>query len=108
MRNLKLISDVLNNIKENPDHHWQAEWGVKTECGTTHCVAGWACEMSGHPLAWDGLCASDYTVSGLHVPVLAQELMGLTDDEANRLFFETNEQEAVELLEKILKLEEHK
>lgn len=72
-------------------------------CRTVMCLAGWAAVHAGDPPAFDQLDLDDWdrgwlnvppstdvTVSGRCIHNVAREYLGLTHDEANRLFFATN------------------
>lgn len=45
--NVTLLREVMDHILAHPELHNQAVWAKKTACGTAHCFAGWACELSG-------------------------------------------------------------
>jgi hypothetical protein len=88
--NLELLDDVMQHIDTHPEEWDQANWF----CGTTACFAGHACARSGYrPLFHPDL---DYTgrvnLSGAEdgdwcwVGGVAQLVLGLTDEEAQRLF----------------------
>jgi uncharacterized protein YjbI with pentapeptide repeats len=42
-----LAARVLAQIKAHPETHDQSEW--HSDCGTKHCVAGWACVLAEVP-----------------------------------------------------------
>lgn len=74
----RMIDDV---ITEHPDWHdqssWQDSYSPMSSCGTTRCVAGWA------QFFVKGKVAGD-------TPGVAQQLLGLTGDEAHELFYSMN------------------
>lgn len=68
--NRELIVDVFAHIELDPSSWNQASWATapdrsrrvddpagsppaETECGTAYCFAGWACVLSGEPIAWE-------------------------------------------------------
>lgn len=72
-------------------------------CRTVMCLAGWAATHAGDPPAFDQLdldywnrgylntpLSTDVTVSGRCIHNVAREYLGLTHDEADRLFFACN------------------
>lgn len=52
--NTELARKVRDQILLEPDSHRQDVWAEETDCGTTACVAGWACIIAGKAdLYWD-------------------------------------------------------
>lgn len=48
MPNRELAARILAEIEAHPEMHEQGTWRtVRPSCGTTMCVAGWACHLSG-------------------------------------------------------------
>lgn len=47
MFNVELGTKIYNFITAHPERHYQKDWVESSddECGTTACVAGWACVM---------------------------------------------------------------
>lgn len=94
---MKINTDLLLQIREqitaHPETHDQDQWGRRTECGTTHCIAGWAAVLSGANLDWR---KNEFGVGLLcfvneHDPgVYAAALLGLSCDEAGALFYQGN------------------
>ncbi|HMP07606.1 MAG TPA: hypothetical protein PJ982_14750 [Lacipirellulaceae bacterium] len=72
LRGPDLLVAVVNHILQHRETWDQKEW--HSECGTKHCVAGWTQVMGGQPMDED--CVVDD----------AEELLGLSYDEANYLF----------------------
>lgn len=67
--------------------------GAEFSCGTTMCLAGHAVKAAGHDLRWvydedEGGWFASVTTDGASVEILGQEILDLSDDEANELFFE--------------------
>lgn len=102
--NIPLFRKIHAQIESFPESHNQGSW----ECGTSRCVAGWAVHLTtGQPV---------YATIGLHsatrklveeldvrdtgsIPAVARRLLGITADEAGRLFYadEAQAAEAVRL-----------
>lgn len=119
-RSKEAFYQLADVIEFNPEHYDQGNWGdgereahklrtsegmITTECGTTHCIAGWKCALDGmypsirngeadwsqvHPtpnvpyMVWNGANADAVNVprAGLY----AEKALGLTADEADTLF----------------------
>jgi hypothetical protein len=99
MANQELAKTVLDHLLAHPEQHNQDRWGERTECGTTMCVAGWTCELAGERLEWQRSSTTTgvgtwCTTDGVYIPRRAAQLLGLTEDEAARLFF-TNKDTAL-------------
>ncbi len=47
MANVELIEKILKHIDEEPKRLDMNAWVKDRECGTTACVAGWACILDG-------------------------------------------------------------
>lgn len=89
--NVELLNRVADHIEANYYEfnmdHWMkthtASWWEKVLaavglvkkpfCGTTACIAGWTCTLSGK--------------RGDNIPAEAQKLLGITLDQAQRLFY---------------------
>lgn len=86
--NLELLEKVRDKITQNPERHDQNNWGSKTEqCGTTHCIAGWAAALDGAVIDWEengfGGWDADYVNGGAqHIETYAKEALGLSPDQA--------------------------
>lgn len=97
MINTELMQETLDYIAAHPDEHDQGDWGEKTDCGTTRCMAGTAihvtlgCKMlfSESDDGW-GVAYSAQDAQGRHryISELAQELLGVDDEQAEDLFYE--------------------
>jgi len=46
--NTKLMRKVARTIRDNPKLYDQKNYAMPTECGTAHCIAGWACKISNY------------------------------------------------------------
>lgn len=94
-----LAGRILNKIETHPENFDMGSWystaspsaplllpEVDPECGTTLCAAGWAAHLGGYTLIVDGGAYLD-PAHVLSVPVAARALLGLTDEQANDLFY---------------------
>lgn len=107
--NAGLMWRVLDQIDAHPELWDQEYWFTVTECGTAACVAGWACLLSGDkPLPLLGKF-EDLSVGeqAAHVDVQgwmrltrlrAQELLGITEEQADVLFHYENTREDLDRL----------
>lgn len=107
--NVDLMLEVKNIIESNPDAHDQRTWGMQASCGTTHCIAGWAVHLAGGEFVWvdserGTKVAEIATLNGeLHdVDGLAQDLLGISDDEVPNLFYNWSEMDALEELDALI------
>lgn len=114
MINTELFALVRDAIKGQPGRHDQSTWEsvLSNECGTTRCVAGWAIHLTtGEKVfRWEpGLgfievspsvraLAAEHGVQGDDdqdgmdlIPGLAASLLGLTETQADILFYAENE-----------------
>jgi hypothetical protein len=110
MPNNAHIEEVMSHILMHPESHNQESWGVKTDCGTVHCAAGWSAVLSGAKPIWSGrsVIFAQYCITpGGNLRKFfsyAQEMMGLDEDTAEKLFLadqDTTEQ-TVDKLKHIL------
>lgn len=105
--NIPLFKKIHDRISAAPEVHSQDTW----ECGSTRCIAGWAVHLTtGEPVfsennGWRGLhpatreLARRYGLAADSVPAIALRLLGITADEAGRLFYADDDKaaEAVDL-----------
>lgn len=124
--NLELATRVLAQMVNFPELHDQSKWvgfpGVnqhrphETVCGTPRCSAGWVNELTGRKLR--NVTGNMYSnieqlvdgkwekVRVQSVSEYAQKELGLTDDQADRLFIQTMDEEAaVDYLTKLIRRE---
>lgn len=96
--NIPLLRKVMEHITEHPQEYHQRFWGLRTDCGTTHCIAGWALVFSGRELVWDtgDLPGMLFAAArdGLTANIAAREL-GLDVDRAWELFEADNSLDTV-------------
>lgn len=78
----------------------QANWHNDTECGTSMCVAGWACYLQGDQFISFG---EIITADGreIDIPLRAAELLGLDPRVAEMLFFDVSPISALDKLRRI-------
>jgi len=99
--NIPLLRKVMEHITAHPEEYDQREYAVRTECGTTHCIAGWAVALSDVSIVyrrlgiWDNRTAGDYGWNAeLGSPAegtwrrQARDLLGLDALDARYLFHE--------------------
>lgn len=92
MANAEKMRAVIAKIKEDPSQ-WDQRYFCNrdVDCETQHCFAGWAVALDGwYPFVVDnGFVA--WTKPGFDVRCesesLAQEILELTDDEVDELFY---------------------
>lgn len=112
-----ILIKTLKHIKREPKLFDMNNWGRKTKCGTTACLAGTACIVNDDRPLWEFVGTDqsfdhvkprttdhgyDYWASTpVEVQVRAAELLGLTEDEADHVFYEDFEsfEEVVKHLE---------
>lgn len=74
--NVELLREVAKKILKNPRRFDMTRFNGLNECGTTHCIGGWARKISGE----DEIDA-----------------LGITGEQAKRLFYVTYDDEEVYL-----------
>lgn len=94
--NIDLFKQIRDRIKAHPEEHDNWSWEYSgAECGTTRCTAGWAIHFQNPNQRIRETQAQlgyrSYTEAG-------RDLLGLTRDEAEYLFFNDNE-EALAMVE---------
>ena len=94
--NVPLLRKVLEHITAHPEEWNQEWWAVKStesSCGTACCVAGWTVSWAGHGFQWDSEGRSSVYLKEddmRSIPHVAQDLLGLSPQQANTLFFSGN------------------
>ncbi|ATS92934.1 hypothetical protein SEA_SUPERPHIKIMAN_92 [Mycobacterium phage Superphikiman] len=91
MRNKALLNEVMQFILKYPEAHDQGVYF--SECGTVACFAGWACYLAGYDKVPGsrGIVADPESPKGCdHASFKARDLLGLTTDEAEYLFYADN------------------
>lgn len=94
--NLPLAEAVLKQVLAHPETHKQDTYGSRRECGSVHCISGWAAVLSGAGLSWVDHHADDGVIlEGVRLPGhdawsdpfhAGMELLGLDEDQAFVLF----------------------
>lgn len=88
--NEELWHRIHDQITQYPESWDQSDWGHTEECGTVACVAGWACALSGWEMTKAGFMINAATgATSFNTSGLAQDLLGLTGEQAQQLFIET-------------------
>lgn len=105
MLNRELLLRTVKHIKDNPEKHDQSAF--RGACGSTYCFAGWAVVLhtgqapEDKHLSYPGattwwvdkdtgkLSGTPYSGYGNSIPVsdYAQKILGLTEIQADRLFY---------------------
>lgn len=106
--NKELMRKILTQIEETPEKWNQRTWSNNTACGTTLCVAGWACVLSGYrlispqedvPAAEDYVRRSDVRSDEMFlIETLGRDLLELDRDQAEELFYTTDHEEVLNIL----------
>ena len=110
--NHALADEIIGIITANPEQHDQNVW--INECGTTRCIAGWAVTLTSNDLVYsEAECACGCEIAyctGWHhensnsdVDFMAEgmDALGLTLDQARKLFLSVNNEDAVSILKDI-------
>lgn len=99
--NTELLLKIYDKVSAEPEAWDQGNWGQQTECGTTYCIAGWACVLSGLDVQFT--CAPGIAAvraGGLPVAFRAADLLNLDEYQAYDLFYDTGN-DLAEFAEKI-------
>lgn len=100
--NTEMFQKIYDQITQHPDTHDQ---GTFEDCGTSRCIAGWAVALR--------YGVADTTIYSGEVPdredeevegvgylsgtaVIARNILGLTGEQAYDLFYDLNDERAVE------------
>ena len=96
-RNRELFEKIAAQIEETPDRWNQSHWATDSECGTVMCVAGWAAELTcglieiespwGNDKTMLAPAARDERHAALGFDTYGREVLGLTADEADEMFY---------------------
>jgi hypothetical protein len=118
--NVKELDRVLRFISEHRRQHNQSVWvyqsgsrppeGKTWNCETTACLAGWTALLNGWaeaPHSTDVVWRRDGWggVEERTVGVVAAELLGLTDEQADVFFTDTSSLEDLETLANVVRVE---
>lgn len=111
--NTDLLMQVREKIVNEPEKHHQGSYAIArsdprkgVDCGTAHCVAGWAAVLDGQQLKWDDggdLWDASLLADGTMISVHAQAALGLTYGEQSQLFAGSNTRpEVLAMLDKLI------
>jgi len=87
--NTDLLTRTLAYIEDHPREWNQGAWAVQTSCGTAYCFAGTAVHLAQPDAEFnfdDGAPRVAWSVNDRPVGASAAELLGLSEDDADRLF----------------------
>lgn len=98
MINRELFRKVYDQITAHPETHDQDEF--ESSCGTTRCVAGWALHFynPNQDIRQTAFEINDSVHGG--PGNAARKILGLSEHQAGRLFYEVSDKEAVEIVKK--------
>lgn len=112
--NVDLLMQVREKIVNEPEKHNQGSWATAQsdpreggDCGTAYCVAGWAAVLDGQELDWQcgsiGWMASWLAGMDRAIDTHARIVLGLTENEAFRLFLAENRRDDVlDMLDRLI------
>ncbi len=90
--NFERLDAAITHAVENPDEFDMGSWFERSTCGTTACLAGTVAVQAGWtPVFGEWLQAEDVVRDGVRHPVwdVARELLGFSEDDADRFFYAT-------------------
>lgn len=96
--NTRLFQEVYDQIVAHPELHEQVDFEGNSRCGATRCVASWAILIDAHDKGETITSfrhSAAYRDSGLSASPFARRLLGITYEEANHLFYQVSNEEAV-------------
>jgi len=99
--NAELAWRVMDHIDAHPEQHNQGAWFFRqpaSDCGTKACFAGWASLLSGDEPKWAHgyQLQTDAVIAGgktRYIEARAMELLGISGDQADALFYGANSRE---------------
>lgn len=98
--------EIYDRIIADPNCHNQDNWGEVTECGTTACIAGHSTLIK-NQADYSYFKSVGKSILQLKFPApvsrTAQNNLGLSDEEANDLFFYSDNALALAKLEYVIK-----
>lgn len=115
MTNWERVNEVVSHLRAHPEEHDQGTFGRRMACGTTACMAGRTCLMyAPEKVFWYAFADSVVLQTDGDRPEdrdpawLACELLDLSPQDANLLFFSCSSLEEIETcLAQMSKREEH-
>lgn len=93
---------VLDKIRMHPELHDQNFFDMDKHCGTSHCVAGWAIDIH-KKLNPNVLLDCDHNDSLGYSGSIGAKLLCLNEEDADILFYRTNNQQALHAMEYLAK-----
>lgn len=75
--NVELLRKVQEQILAEPKKFDMGDFDGETQCGTTHCIGGWAAKLEGLEISSEG----------------GREALDIDKDQAERLFYVTEDDE---------------
>ncbi|MFD4474633.1 hypothetical protein ACFWPU_00750 [Streptomyces sp. NPDC058471] len=93
-----LMIQVREQCKMNPESHDQGGYEGEGSCGTTRCVAGWAIFLATGKSVHTACRDADFVTAS----ELGAHLLGLNYLEANDLFYEMDEDQALFMLDELI------
>ena len=106
--NIEQAEQVLAQIELTPELHYQDHWVAESECGTVRCIAGWYVHLAateagsaeyGHH-EYRRRYAAKHGLGDKTYRTVAAHLAGLSQCEAERIFYTSSESYAIELLKR--------
>lgn len=116
--NLELLKATWEFIKKNPSKHQQSDFINNTQCGTTMCFAGHAAVLSGAEFPTDPQDSSWFLTpegklteknewgqrDGIYIEQYAMDVLGMSYDEAQFIFYHTSNSGFAEKIEYLIEL----
>ena len=124
MVNVEAMEELRDTLLANPERHDQRMWldtkgryendgAPVIDCKTTMCAAGWACTLAGETFVTASLVtATENTPEGSFAEELgkwvapadrrAEELLGLSYVQADRLFYLMDETLAIKYMDELI------
>ena len=89
--NVKLLRRIQRWLMRlrHPEHFDMADYWHKGDCGTSYCIAGKALQLCGYRFGHEEMVFNPKGQECGAIKPIAESLLGLTPDEADRLFFRT-------------------
>jgi hypothetical protein len=106
--NIPLMTKVLYYVEANPKSFDMSVWGEQSsKCGTVGCIALHACLLSGYEMVGKNrglqVAVCFPGKNGVYqVSATAQELLGLSEHDADLLFLRTNTVNAPTALKRLI------
>lgn len=107
MYNVDLMLKIREKITNEPDSYDQDVWIETSACGTTACIAGWACILSDKVLEWDAEPEGIPYVfmkdgRNLRIDDAATEVLDIPKSYAEMWFYASNRTFALGLLDEYI------